>query len=352
MKLNCSQILIREKINIDEYPALDTYKAIQGSKISIGDLHGSALKMLYFLQRHGVIEMPMEEYLNFVKIYKIQKLTSKHLVSLQRIIASINVTESSKNSLVCFIGDDLCDRGTNDYFTLKILQVLALLGGQFEILISNHSVEFLSCYEKKTKFDDHIFFSGQGRSSDNLQSLIDSEMISRDEIVEIIENCYKPNLKVVSYSINKSNQENEMTLFSHAPIGINNLSHIATCFNISTDTLEMDSSNEFLSTLIDQINVKFSELLFGESGVYDLFKVRENLIDIMTGNFINPVEFPLAHVIWNRVHVDLLRPKNIFFVHGHDLTEIQLDNVCNLDNNLGKGIMLHKGEYTALYTHL
>lgn len=72
----------------------------------------------------------------------------------------------------------------------------------------------------------------------------------------------------------------------------------------------------------------------------------------MAGNFIDPLFFPLTFLIWNRAHFNLLRPKTIFFVHGHDSRQIQEENVCNLDNNLAKDITLHKGKYTALYTHL
>jgi hypothetical protein len=259
------------------------------------------------------------------------------------------VTEGGKNSIICFIGDDLCDRGSNDYFTLKIFQVLSQQGARFEVLASNHSAEFLSCYEKKSNFDEHIFFGGQGRSSENLQLLLDSGLIGREEIEEIIEKCYLPNLKVLSYSINQS--QNDFTLYSHAPIGLNNLTHIASSLGVPINDFDSEYSIESIKRIIDQVNSQFSELLKGEGGVYELFKVRENLVDIMSGNYINPVDFPLTHVIWNRVHVDLLRLKHIFFVHGHDTSEIQLDNVCNLDNTLGKGAM-HKGEYTALYTHL
>lgn len=353
--LSRSQTLIRENVNIDDYPNASDFSVSQDSKISIGDLHGSALKMLYFLQRHAVIEIPREEYLSFVKLYKIQKITSNHLDEFNRILESIRVTENGKNSSICFIGDDLCDRGTNDYFTLKFFERLATQGAKFEILVSNHSIEFLSCYEKKTKFDDHIFFSGQGRSSDNLQILIDSGLIERSEIESIMKKCYLPNLKLLSYSISR-NFDNDMTLFAHAPVGLDILIHIASSLGLSVkeDWKVIDRiSIENLSDLVDSVNGTFSKLIESEAGVYDLFKVRENLIDIMTGNNkIDPVAYPLAHLIWNRVHTDLFRPKHIFFVHGHDMRQIQEENVCNLDNNLGKGTMQHKGKYVTLYTHL
>ena len=329
--------------------------------------------MLYFLQRHGIINLSKEDYMKFVTIYKIQKLTSKHLDEFNHILQSIIVQQESKDSLICFIGDELCDRGTNDYFTLKFFQLLSSQKVNFEILISNHSIEFLSCYEKKSDFTDHIFFSGQGKSSDNLQLLIYSGLIKREEINFIVKECYIPHLKLMSYSINRpfnpknNNDDNDtddhninqrdLTIFSHAPIGLDNLFQIASCIEIleiheNQQNLLEENYLECISNLIDRVNTEFSDLLKQKSGVYELFKVRENILDIMAGNFIDPLLFPLTFLIWNRAHIDLLRPKHIFFVHGHDSRKIQEENVCNLDNNLGKDITLHKGKYTALYTHL
>jgi len=39
----------------------------------------------------------------------------------------------------------------------------------------------------------------------------------------------------------------------------------------------------------------------------------------------------------------------LYFVHGHDSTDLTQGNIFDLDNFLGKGPGLNQGEYTALY---
>ena len=65
-----------------------------GETITIGDLHGNAMKLTYFLFRHGVIafknsvENPAEAYEAFVDAYEIAGETSESHVNCTRTISS------------------------------------------------------------------------------------------------------------------------------------------------------------------------------------------------------------------------------------------------------------------------
>jgi hypothetical protein len=332
---------------LDAFPPLDNVNvASEHTRIVIGDLHGNALKMLYVLLRHQFVEMSERNYLDFVRIYRTNKLNQSHIDQFGEIMKTITVIDTAKQSRISLIGDELCDRGMNDYFVLKVIQFLHQCGFEYEILVSNHSIEFISCYEKGTDFSENIFFGGQGRSSENFQALIDNQFILRQDMNEIIENSYKPFLKAISYITNE--QKSELSILSHAPIGVDNIDYIACSLNLALQEKENISS---ICETIDEINQKLSTCL-ASNIVYDLFKIPDCIFEITTGNPISPSMFPLAHLIWNRDH-SVVRPTHITFVHGHDNCGYsKYDNVINLDNNLGKGLSMHKGEYTVLYCKL
>lgn len=144
---------INEQVDIFQLPVLDVpHKGNTGIQITIGDLHGNAMKLMFMLVKHGIATNINEaEYNRLVEIYKTptQDLTKKHLDEFNQILSKI---EFSKDSLVRLIGDELADRGNNDYFTLKILEKLNEHKVPVEIIVSNHSIEFIEACEKQDKF--------------------------------------------------------------------------------------------------------------------------------------------------------------------------------------------------------
>jgi hypothetical protein len=337
---------VDENVNIDTFPPRERFSARPGAKLVIGDLHGNALKFLYILVRHEFLDMPSEDYLKFVRLYKVANLRKVHLDDFNLILKAISLNPLATSSSLCLIGDDLCDRGQNDYFVLKLFQLLHQMAVRYEILISNHSAEFLSCYENNFDFDKTILFGGQGRSSENLQLLVDSQLVTRGDISELFEASYKPYLKALSYS-SSSEDKCDLTIYSHAPIGLENIGYIAKFFGAPE---AVDDQFGSICVAIDQINMKFREYV-SANAAYELFKIHECLFEIMNGSAISATLLPMAHLIWNRDHESSNRPGHITFVHGHDTSHADdnLENVFNLDNSLGKGASMHKGEYKFLY---
>lgn len=125
-----------KQANLKQYPReINSYPP--GVEITIGDLHGNALKLLYFLIRNDVIKIDKEDYKLFVTIYQKNpnELTTKDLSFFQIIVNSAEINTQHK---IRFLGDDLCDRGMNDYYTLVIYKKLDQANVPFEVILSNH----------------------------------------------------------------------------------------------------------------------------------------------------------------------------------------------------------------------
>ncbi|MCX7117773.1 MAG: hypothetical protein NTW94_07755 [Legionellales bacterium] len=155
--------------------------------VTLGDLHGNAVKLLHFLMLHGVVIWKASvvdragAYQSFVQIYeraaeilkfralmtqfvdpkqgisnpeeyaRLKSLSApKELMILLRqfndLISQLAVQEVDTH--VRLLGDELADRGSNDYFTLRLLGLLYDAHVAVSILSSNHGVQFLKNYEE------------------------------------------------------------------------------------------------------------------------------------------------------------------------------------------------------------
>ena len=327
---------VAEKVDIYKLPHVNGYASNKGAQITIGDLHGNAIKLLYVLARHGIAtNISNEDYDKLVTIYKIpdRSLTKNNLHEFNRILDKMNL---SSESTIRLIGDELADRGNNDYFTLKILEKLDKNHVKTEILLSNHSVEFINNYEKGTSFKNSYLLPGQAASMQKMQVLLDKKIITAEEIKNIVENVYKRSLKALSYTL--SEDKKEISIYSHALIGLSNVENLASQLKVNYD----DSTAVKLAETIEEVNNKFQSYVM-KNKVNELYDAR-----IQAG--------PLWFVMWNRNHATLIRPKEknnykLNFIHGHDSREKTLGNIYNLDNTLGKSEVENKGTYTFTYSH-
>jgi hypothetical protein len=133
-------------VDIYQYPdkiAALSHSSLDKIDLVIGDLDGSAIKMLYFLVREDVCTIEPEKYDQLVDIYltPVEGITRAQLRLFKTIVANLEV--SSSNFSIIFLGNDLCDRGMNDYSTLKIYEKLSEKNVDFKIILSNHSAQFL-----------------------------------------------------------------------------------------------------------------------------------------------------------------------------------------------------------------
>lgn len=333
------KVLISEQVNIDICPFKQEFNDI--TNITIGDLHANALKLLFFLVHESIIKISTADYAEIVQIYKtpFDELTLKHINKFNDIIWKMPVL--NRDTLVRLIGDELCDRGSNDYFTLKILAKLHYESIPLEILISNHGMGFLEAYETNPTFF-YANLRGFNQSIDNLQHLINKQLVSRNDVVEMVE-YYKPTLKTISYSLNL--ERNSLTIYSHAPVDITIIQSLAYKFNVSF----LDRTPIELAQTIDAINVKFQEYIT-TNNVHSLYNNHN-----FGFNCDNRTELsnPFELITWNRDYRGLNRPEthhdyHIDYVHGHDSTLFNQSNLFNLDNLLGKSPNHHIEKYQVL----
>ncbi|WP_133135887.1 Dot/Icm T4SS effector Wip [Legionella rowbothamii] len=411
--------VIQKTVDIYQYPK--EFEGNSGS-VTIGDLHGNAVKLLHFALRHDVVkfkagvENPEQSFANFVDLYdkmgaaveviknseftikSQQDLMGRHRKNLDRHaeltvkaertpeedkeLASINpeqlkgfivgneqkiseerqkindskkilpglvdefhqflgqIEVKDKKAVVRLIGDELADRGSNDYFTLRFLELLSDNGVKINITISNHSNEFVTAYENLLK---ERGLKARGDVSDpdklsflGLKLLVDEGIVQESAITEMVEKVYKPTLKVIDYTLS----DDGINLFTHAPVRFEIIQHVANKLGVVYD----DSTKEALAATIDKINVKFSQAV-AENRINELCDTSN--IGILEN--LTPQEMaasPLVNLIWNRwsamADTEDARPseKNgytIGYNHGHDPYQSQFENVNNLDTSCGKG---------------
>lgn len=345
-----SHKLIKEYVNIFQLPALDvTHKANPGIQVTIGDLHGNAMKLMFMLVKHGIAtKINMEDYNTLVTIYRTptQELTQDNLTTFNHILSKI---EFSKDSLVRLIGDELADRGNNDYFTLKIIDKLNEHKVPVEIILSNHSVEFIQASETQDDFHPPMLSTGgHAPSMENLQAIVKKGIVQREEILAIVNKSYKPTLRAISYSL--SEDKEEITIYSHAGIGLDTIESLAKKLVVEYK----DATASELAQTIENINVQFQEhvqkssvnTLYTHEKMYEAYSSHKNC-DLS--------DAPLVFIMWNRCYDQIRRPAfhlsyNINFVHGHDSSDPKKDNIYNLDNFLGKTEDFNEGYYTVLYS--
>ena len=111
---------IEKKINIDlyQYP---TEKAIRSanSQVTLGDLDGNFVKFLH--QLVGRYLWSSKSYLGLFDLYLEPTLSKEQIEKFNLFLADVGLFNPVRLRL---IGDELADRGVNDYFILKLLERL------------------------------------------------------------------------------------------------------------------------------------------------------------------------------------------------------------------------------------
>lgn len=331
------RLIIQETVDINKCPTVDTtFINVPEAEFTLGDLHGNFLKLFFILIRCGIANNVSEiDYQQSVKIYtkSTDQITREDLDKFNELLDKIQFNSSG---LLRLLGDELADRGSNDYFTLKLLEKLQQKKVPFKILASNHGIEFLNAFEKGKKFAPEVMtLKEHCRSIHNLQSLIDCGLVQKTEIVEIVNLVYKPALEAIAYSLNEDNTA--ISIYSHAGIGLNTIEEVAKQLGV----LYKDDTAAAIAETIDSINEEFQSYV-NDNKVHELCPKQE-----LNKAYRNePSKLPFVSLIWNRIYENLNRPRyhkgyGIFFIHGHDSTDKKDSHIINLDNVLGK---FHHGE--------
>jgi hypothetical protein len=337
-----------ETVDIYQFPVDVLPKSESYTQITIGDLHANAIKLLFMLVKHRIAtHINEDDYTRLVAIYRmsVHSLTQQDLHEFNHILSKI---QFNTNYFIRLIGDDLADRGNNDYFTLKILEKLHEHAVPFEILISNHSIEFIEACELQHHFYPPMLARNEhALSMGNLQLLIEKQLVTRDDILAIINNTYNRALRAISYALSDNKQD--MIIYSHAGIGLNTIENLSLKLGIIFKKETMDE----LAHTIDAINQQFQQYV-QQKKVHRLYS-RASMQEAYRYTDCDLSHAPFECILWNRCYQNLDRPYDINFVHGHDFITPMEQNVYVLDNVLGKqrnaaGQLqeMNQGEYRVL----
>lgn len=231
---------------------------------TLGDLHGNALYLLHFLITHGLARFtpgqrpsdqdlidlgltdlaPRTFYQMFSAIYDkpIDFWTDKNIHVVDRVLEHLEI---APNAHIRLLGDLLCDRGRNDYFTLKLLvHLIRNRRSPLKILLSNHDMELIGRYESKKnksiverfsevsglKIHDEFTYNhqkikGQTRSFIGLRELLLANVITEPDFTALFTE-YTASLQLLSYD---HNAEGKLVIYSHAPINEIDILRAALC---------------------------------------------------------------------------------------------------------------------------
>jgi hypothetical protein len=247
------------------------------------------------------------------------------------------------------LGDEVADRGCCDYFTLQFLNMLQMNRVHVTTLLSNHGIEFITAYEYLSMDEGfsplNYLSSAQKTSFFGLKYLLDDELVTTGELLDLVNASYKPTLKLIDYTLN----ENTIRLFTHAPVDFEIILHLTNELEVSYCEL----TKEALGTTIDKINTVFQQIVFDnkvhtylESYPGKSFRKLEDYIDAWS----------FLYLAWNRFDnaKDTLkmRPTHIHdylieYVHCHDEYYSGFDHVFNLNTLCGKEHLAKEREKKA-----
>lgn len=325
--------------DIYKYPELVD---IGNSEITIGDIHGNALLLLNILITFGVIRITKNEYSLFVKFYTQRSNdASKTRLFIEYFNNFIDkaVVDKDKIYFIRFLGDMLSDRGSNDYYTLKILSRLQEAGVNYEIMLSNHGLDFIISYELKKignliTIDDPQFIY----SRLVLANALINKFVSYEKVNAYIQNAYLSKIKVISYS---DKDDGGLVFYHHAPVGMPTFKEIAKQLKIPFN----DRSKTGIINSIDMINEEVKNYIDNKK-LFTLF----GELSLENDEFSLDKTKPFFRFVWNRLLDDFheyLTPTMNYphsHTHGHHIFDNPPRFLNSLDGLLGKWINANQGE--------
>lgn len=333
-----------ELTTINEMPSKSD---LNGRQLTIGDLHGNTMKLVMYLVKYGILQINEEEYIKLNQLYnKVLRGEENSYQNIKEFVSIIQNSYVNKDiNMLRLIGDELSDRGANDYMTLAVLSHLKNNKVPLEIIYSNHSewfFQFMSTGVVPKVTSKNM----QGRSLINFSNILEDlkkDGVDKDQLVWKIYD--ESTFKLASYAIDETGR---LTIFTHAPYDLECLKQLANAMNVAWD----GASNATIAESIDRINQKFYILMTGESKEVkkELEKILKNEKDSIDAyerggedafKNGNPAKWPFNAIIWNRNVKNLACENNsgITFVHGHNDKSPKGDNVKGIDDKFGKGIM-------------
>jgi hypothetical protein len=330
--LETSKTLLSDPDDLKLKPEAVTFEQ---SVATIGDLHGNAIKLLHFLTKVGVVELSDEDYSCFYDLYHTVPATKESMAAFKSLVDSLVIAE--KTPFIRLIGDELADRGANDFYTLYLLKKLHDNKVEFDINQSNHTMEFTLAYETEGGIREFVsnLAGNQANSAVALSESINDGVVTQAEVDELVA-IHKKHQRIISYTLS----DDGITLYSHAPIDFKVVKALANKFGVEY----FDKTPELLAYTIEKINQRYVDIV-------EQNKLHEYIFeDALYAPESYPVEdYPIEHILWNRNYAALdwqAQPEDldykISYVYGHDSKvpeEIKGDNIVCLDALFGKELM-------------
>src|SRR5262249_24976070 len=148
----------------------------------------------------------------------------------------------------------------------------------------------------------------------------------KPQVDDLINDSYKPTLKAISYSFDTSQDPPQITLFSHAPIGLETIKALAAQYAVP---YKDETLKDFFQT-IDEINRRFAFDLQHDFVTLNQDFDPEVLKTYGLGGSVIKPKQPLLRTAWNRGENDpllkdetnFLAPPNSSYqirniMHGH-----------------------------------
>lgn len=274
--------------------------------IAWGDLHGDSIKLLYLLVSHGLMSISVEDYATLTELFsrKPEQFDKDDLITMLNII-ELPRSRMHRGAKLILIGDEVCDRGNNDLFTLILLEKMNSEKLNFEILLSNHGMAFfLSRANNDTLTDIHPNQATSYLNYLKLKNKLHKSLGAKfDEFHEEIITGYQSKLRPIAYL--------EGIVFVHAPSGYELFENLDRVFFEIPD----DISNTKTKKLIQLIRKKIKSMSMEEI----IERIGEEVEDTPRGK--RPPKFFFRYITWNRdmFNVKLFPSKNQV-VHGHSMT--------------------------------
>jgi len=260
------------------------------NEITLADMHGNAMKLIYALIQYGVLELEANifHYETLMSIYltPVDQLSEKDLTTFNEILSRATFNPK-KTSCLRLLGDLFADRGANDWFTLKVLEHLDKNNVNYEITLSNHDLEFIIDILSNKKYNTFHLDTEFATSIKNLGVLINKELVSDKQVEDIFQNHYLPHLKAISYNLKKQ-KDKKLEIFSHAPIGFETIQSLADEYKTS---YKASNSKELCET-IDNINKNF---------LTETKQTPQNFAKKITAEFKEKKPTSTHRITWNRI---------------------------------------------------
>jgi len=350
-----------------EYTSLDAIK---------GDLHSNPINFIHFLRQLNLIELKNGAndykrlhdiyYLEYIKIKRESKGNAIEFNNKLKILINefLDILKKAKikniHTLIKLIGDELGDRGNHDLFILCILKWLGdekrkIGKPACDIFMSNHAIEFILWYEAElfqSKSTAYGPLSTPLWSLNALRESVAADAELKETVKQLINNYYKPCLKVLGYSV--SEDKKEIAILTHAGTPIDIIYYRVKDLNKRAKTQGHRSIEYHCSTIeklmktIDDINNIYMEEYVKKNKIHALYTLEDAEIAISTyssGTTINYKTHPFIYLMWNRQYTYEKKPLNrptefhgykVHYVHGHDESDPIKKQVYDLDTLVGK----------------